>query len=116
MLKYIVCLISWLATEVHAGTITMSMVTASTPCNGGACTKSYTDTDANLIKIITTYAPLCKAQNLTGSPAAPTDCTSMQTLQFVFDGVIAGIAANVNRAQLQAAIDALPPITPIKPQ
>lgn len=105
-----------LALPASAGTVTVTVVTAAPPCNTGACTKTYTDTDANLGKIITAYAPLCMSQNLQGSPAIPTACTPLATLAWWFDSLIAGTVANVTSSQQQTAIQALPPVTPINPR
>src|SRR4051812_21589889 len=82
----------------QAGTITITITTAGAPCNNGLCTKTYTDTDANLAKIALAYAAGCQSQNLqpVGNPPiqTPTACTTLQTLLYWFNGLMAGTAAN----------------------
>lgn len=107
-----------LALPAHAGTITITINTSVAPCNGSpsACTKTYTDIDANLAKIATAYAPMCMAGNLVGTPPVPTACTTAQTLTWWFNSLISGTVANVTnffKAQQQAAD---PVIVPINPQ
>ena len=103
-------------TPSPAGTITVTVVTAVPPCDKGACTKTYTDTDANLAKIVVAYGPYCQSSNLVGTPPVPTACSSLQTLAFWFNSLIQGTVGNVTSYYQQQAVQALPAITPINPQ
>lgn len=119
-MKLIVCILALLAFAFPAkaanGTITITITLPTTaPCING-CGKTYTDSEANLGKIVTAYAPLCMAQNLQGVPAVPTACTPAKTLSFWFDGLIAGTALNVTNFLQQQQINGLTPIVPINPQ
>lgn len=102
--------------RAHAGTITVTIVTAGAPCNAGACTKTYTDSDANLAKIVVAYGPFCQASNLVGNPPVPTACSSLQTLAFWFDSLIQGTKGNVTSYYTQDAISKLAPVVPIDPK
>lgn len=70
-----------------AGTIVITVTTASGVC-ATPCTKTYTDTDANLAKVIPAYQSGCNT-SINGT------CTSLQVLKFWFDGVIKEVVANV---------------------
>jgi hypothetical protein len=120
-MKYLLVILALLLPELaNAGTIALTLTTTAPVCAAG-CTKTYTDTDANLAKIISAYAPLCMAQNLVqgADPTVPpvaTACAPGKTLTFWFDGLMAGTAANVTNFLRQQQVQGLTPIVPINPQ
>lgn len=86
--RIFVVLWSFLAISLaHAGTITMTVTTASGACQAG-CSKTYTDTDANLAKIPTSLQASCNA-------VLGTTCTTAQVMSFWFDQTIAGVVSQV---------------------
>jgi hypothetical protein len=102
----------------HAGTITIMLSTATGPCAvANACQKVFTDTDANLGRINTAYAPACQQNNLVGTPPIPTACTAGQTLVFWFNDLITNyLRSTVTNFLTQQAQAAVVPVTPINPQ
>lgn len=98
-----------LALPAGAGTITITVVTAVAPCNTGMCSKSYTDTDANIAKVVTAYGPDCQE-------ALRAPCTAQQTLAFAFDQVMSHMVDTVTGMLRRQSIQALPPIVPISPK
>lgn len=87
MKKLIVVLLLLWSGVSYAGTVTMTVTTASGACSP-SCTKTYTDTDANLSKIITTYQGQCNAK-VGGT------CTALQVVNFWFDSIVALTVSNV---------------------
>lgn len=110
MKKFIASLVllCGLSLAVQAGTINITVTTAGAPCSGG-CVKSYTDTDANLGKIITAYQVACNAKN--NGP-----CTSVQVLSFWADQMVAAtvqaVTSNDQQALQSAATSGYTPINP----
>lgn len=98
------------AMPASAGTIAITITTAAGACAGGACTKTFTDTDANLAKILTAYAPGCQASN--GGQA----CTTPQTIVFALNDIANYIKTVTNNALNAAAAAAVVFPTPINPQ
>jgi hypothetical protein len=97
------------ASCADAGTITVTIVTASGTCSP-SCTKTYTDTDANLAKIVPAYQVLCNAK-ISGT------CTNLQVLQYWFDQIIAGTVAQVTGNEKSALSNsAVSGYVPINPQ
>jgi hypothetical protein len=98
-----------IAAPVHAGTIVVTVTTASGVCSGG-CTKTYTDTDANLAKIIPAYQQSCNT-------AINGTCTNLQVMQAWANWLVAQTVAfvtNYDKNNLQSA--AVSGYTPINPQ
>jgi hypothetical protein len=92
-----------------AGTITVTIVTASGVCSP-SCTKTYTDTDANLARIIPAYQGACNIK-LIGV------CTPIQVLVSWFDGVIASVVSQVTTIEKNNLSNtATSGYTPINPQ
>lgn len=98
----------------QAGTVTITVTTAVAPCNAGACTKTWTDTDANLAKIVTVYGAMCQANNLVGG--VPTACSAVQTIAFFFNRMLATSVNELNVLQTQQAIQAMTPPVQVNPQ
>jgi hypothetical protein len=103
-------LLCGVAIPAHAGTIVITITTATGACAGGACTKTFTDTDANLAKILTAYAPGCQASN--GNVA----CTTPQTIVFALNDIVNYIKVTTNNALDAVAAAAVVLPTPINPQ
>src|ERR1700731_3524494 len=82
----------------EAGTITMTVTTAVGACST-PCTKTYTDTDANLAKIATSYQAACNA-------ALALTCTTQQILSWWFDQTIASAVVNVSQFDKSALSNA----------
>ena len=93
-----------------AGTITITITTAAGACTAGACAKTFTDTDANLAKILTAYAPGCQASNNNVA------CTNAQVIVFALNDIANYIKVTTNNAQNAAAAAAVALPTPINPQ
>jgi hypothetical protein len=101
------------ATTASAGTIAIT-VTAGTGVCAGGCTKSFTDTDANLAKIVPAYQAQCNISiSLAGPPLV---CTPAQVVTYYFQWVINRTMDFVNTAQNNAALAATVLPTPINPQ
>lgn len=104
-----VALLLLAASTAHAGTITVTVVTAGSPCNAGACNKTFTDTDANLAKIVVAYQQGCNT-SINGN------CTALQVIKYWIDQVVAKTVQDVQADQVQKQLNALAPPTPINPQ
>lgn len=109
-----------LSLPARAGSITFTF-TASSGGNclaSAPCGKTYY---VDLAKVLSVYGVACQAQNLVQGadpavPPVPSACTADQTMLYLTNGVMAGIAANVLNGQKAAQINALTPPTPINPQ
>jgi hypothetical protein len=100
-------------TPASAGTIAITVTTATGVCASG-CTKSFTDTDANLAKIVPAYQAQCNVSiSLAGPPLV---CTPAQVVTYYFQWVINRTIDFVNTAQNNAALGAVILPTPIDPQ
>ena len=98
------------ASPANAGTITITITTATGACTAGACTKTFTDTDANLAKILTAYSPGCQASNNNVA------CSNAQVIVFALNDIVNYIKVTVNNAQDAVAAAAVVLPTPINPQ
>ena len=103
-------LLGWHADSASAGTIAITITTATGACATGACTKTFTDTDANLAKILTAYTPGCQASNNNVA------CTNAQVIVFALNDIVNYIKVTTNNAQNAAAAAAVVLPTPINPQ
>lgn len=93
----------------NAGTVTITVSTASGTCST-PCTKTYTDTDANLAKIITAYQAGCNA-SISGI------CTGPQVILFWSNSLMAATVATVTSNDKNNLINsAVSGYTPINPQ
>jgi hypothetical protein len=91
-----------------AGTLVVTITTATGAC-ATPCTKTYTDTDANLARIVPVYQAQCNAK-IAGT------CTTPQVLAFWFDSFIAGVIVAVQTfEQSAAAASAQAGYVPINP-
>lgn len=93
----------------NAGSIAITVTAGSGACAGG-CTKNYTDTDANLGKIVSTYQIYCNAKL-----NAP--CSPGQVITFWMDQLVANTVSDVtsfDKTSLQNA--ATSNYTPINPK
>jgi hypothetical protein len=110
MMRFLITAILLLASlPAQAGSITVTVQTASGTCSSG-CTKTYTDTDANLAKIIPAWQAACNT-SINGT------CTNLQVMQAWANWVIAQTVAfvtNYDKNNLQSA--AVSGYTPINPQ
>jgi hypothetical protein len=109
-MKYLAVLIALLfLNPAQAGTVTITVVTASGTCSP-SCTKTYTDTDANLARIVPAYQAICNAK--LGSV-----CTPIQVLVSWFDGVIASTVSQVTTIEKNnLSTTAISGYAPINPQ
>lgn len=93
-----------------SGTITITVTTSSGTCST-PCTKTYTDTDGNLAKIVPAYQLSCNGKLGVGST-----CTPTQVLAFWFDNFIAGtvstVSSNEKNQLLNSAVGGYVPINP----
>lgn len=114
MARYFACLLAaalfGLASAANAGTIVITITTATGACVGGACTKTFTDTDANLAKIPTAYIAPCQASN-NGQA-----CSNVQLNAFIMNDIVNYIKVTTNNSQNAAAEAAVVLPTPINPQ
>lgn len=92
----------------QAGTITFTLTTASGACQAG-CTQTFTDTDANMLRIAAALQPQCNA-SISGT------CTTLQVVQYWYAQTIAGIISQVSGFdKTNLTTSAIVGYTPINP-
>ena len=98
--------------QAHAGAITMTVTTTTNgyPCTASACTRTWTDTDANLANIATALGPACTAQNNNVT------CTAQQVITYWFNSVIQRLTSEVNSQLYSQAVKAMAAPPTINPQ
>jgi len=92
--------------SVQANAATIAFTITATGTNA---TKTYTLTDAELLRIIAAY-------QIAANAAMNRPATRQEVLAYWIRQIIAQTAAAVQSNDQQTAVDALPPITPINPQ
>jgi len=81
-----------------AGTMVITITTATGAC-ATPCTKTYTDTDANLARIPPAFQAQCNAK-IAGT------CTTAQVLSFWYDTIISAAVSAVSAFEQSAAATA----------
>jgi hypothetical protein len=105
-----------LATAADAGTITITVTRASGTCST-PCTKTYTDTDANLARLVPVFQASCNATLVQPAPpASPITCTPVQILAYIFDNFIKSLILEVKEYDRNVSFQAIVPPAPINPQ
>ncbi len=103
-----IALLVLIGSVAHAGTIVITVTTATGVCST-PCSKTYTETDANLAKAIPAYQSSCNIK-INGT------CTNLQVLAHWFDQLVAKTVSDVQANQIAAQQQGLVPPAPINPQ
>lgn len=108
-MKYSLLALALLVAPADAGTVTLTVTTAGAPCAAG-CSKTYTDSDANLAKLVATFQNDCNVR-LNGT------CSAVQVMAYWADLMISNTVAAVTGFDTNKLRDAASAgYTPIQPR